>query len=132
MSSHWLRSITALAVGFAISSLFSSFLIIAVAYLTFPLLSDETPSLLGAKVVLLACSVLTDGLAGFAVAKIVRRRNIAHAVLLGIVVTLWVLYDTLDSVNSWRLIALAATIPSIVGGATIGRAPVRERVQRSQ
>jgi len=67
---HWLRSIVALVAGFGISSLFSTFVILLVAYLTFPLLSDETPNVLAANLVLLACSVVTDALAGFTVSKI--------------------------------------------------------------
>jgi len=124
---HWLRSIVALVAGFGISSLFSTFVILLVAYLTFPLLSDETPNLLAAKLVLLACSVVTDALAGFTVSKIVRRGALAHVIALGIGVTLWAFYIS-PTVNSWRLVGIASTIPAMMAGAALAKQTRSKRI----
>lgn len=119
-SGYRLRSLVALLVGFAISSIFSTIVVVVVAYLTFPLLSDETPSLLGAKLTLLLCSVFTDALAGLAVAKIVRRGAFAHSIALGVVVVLWTLYVS-PPTNLWRLLETALTIPAMLVGASLGK-----------
>ena len=116
-----LRSITAIVVGVVVL-IGTALLTDAILLKLFPAITDANGRVTSAAVAFLIMSYALAYcvLAGYVTALVARRREVAHALVLGVVLVLLLIYPTIkawDTTPVWYHVALfVLTVPACVAG----------------